>query len=189
MRRSAVLFAVMWFAVSSFAQEKATSSPSPGSFRLSVFARDLAYTESRGNSDFGGDVGVSLEYRLRQKWSMELSYTFEKRHDFVAVTTHYPDGSVLLDTRRTTVQTHPVDLVGLYHFETGSRWKPYIGAGARYGVSQRPFLYKYALHGEVVGGVDFQFTDKLSLRLDVKRVLTGDFDRIANGSVGVGWKF
>lgn len=189
MRRSAVLFAVMLFAVSSFAQEKATSSPSPGSFRLSVFASDIGYTESSGNSNLNGDVGVSLEYQLRQKWSMELSYAFERHHDFVSVTRVLPDGTVFLDTRRTTRQTHPVDLVGLYRFENGTRWKPYIGAGARYGVARSPFLTQYSLRPELVGGVNFQFTDKLSLRLDARRELTGDADRIANGSVGIGWKF
>jgi hypothetical protein len=173
------LFAIcLLLAVPAFAQQPTSSDP----YRITIFASNLSYTESDlSGRNFDGGIGAALEYRWRKEWSLELSVGVEERRRFSSGDSF-------------DVQSYPVDLVALRHFDPDSNWKPYLGAGARY-------LHSTGFPGsgsdgtlspQVVGGVHYFFTPRLSLRFDARQMLRDDSpngERMFNASVGLGWRF
>lgn len=87
-------------------------------------------------------------------------------------------------------RTYPIDFTLHYRFDD-TRWKPYIGAGARYVAAPHVdsmFGYTNRLTPEVVGGVVFQMRH-LGIFADGK-VNLGDheyYDPVFKTAIGVSW--
>lgn len=187
----AVAVTLLLFAVSAFAQEK-TEGLQQGTFRVFAFGSNFGYTQSDSvGSNWHGGYGLGLEYRFRDRWSAEISVAQEESHG-PTFTTRYPDGTVFIGSHSLT--NHPVDVVGQYHFITRSAWKPYVGAGARYVRDEgAPFVDRGdRLSAQLVGGIYYNVTPRVALRLDLKRLLRTDSTGYDDGrkvSIGVGWAF
>lgn len=192
-RFAVVTLLLLAMAVPVVAQEK-TENPRPGSMRLSVFGTNFGYTESDlSGSNWHGGFGLSLEYRLRERWSTELAISREEAPAgyFFDITPGVP-----VSPRRLDVVSYPVDLTANYHFLTRSAWKPFVGAGLRY--TNAPEVSPYGelegarLSPQLVGGVHYNLTRHVALRLDVKRLLRNDsayFEDDRKVGVGVGFSW
>jgi outer membrane protein W len=172
-----VLLAVL-FAASAFGQS--LDKPT----RISVFVSNpWSWSQDDG---LGAGYGVAIERRFSRSWSGELTVANEQ-HDvqpFFFNTTTY------------RLRTHPIDLVARYTFSGGHpRWRPYIGAGARYvAAPEEPPNQEYEneLTPEVTGGVEYNGGEAWSVRFDLKQVVRDslpDFDEWIKGSIAVGWRF
>jgi outer membrane protein W len=192
-KQIAVVMLLLLFAVTAVAQEKTEGLPK-GTFRVFAFGSNFGYTESDlSGSNWHGGYGLGLEYRLSDRWSAELSVAREESATWTFGTIG-PDGQLV--QQRFSIVSHPVDVVGQYHFSTGSAWKPFVGLGARYVDSSGPgFPYSVEesrISPQITGGFYYHFTPRLGLRVDVKRLLRNDstfFDDTRKVSVGLGWKF
>jgi outer membrane protein W len=96
---------------------------------------------------------------------------------------------------------YPIDASISYHFLSDSRWKPYLGAGARYlenttrfdlPTGVRRFSHR-TIDPEITGGVTFQFRPNLGLRFDAKQIIGNSNsvlgDNALSGSVGLSFRF
>jgi outer membrane protein W len=192
-RLSAGAALLLMFAFSAFAQEK-TSELTKGHARLSVFSSGLGYTESdAAGSHWQGGVGVAVEYALTDRWSGEVAVAREDLGvGYFGVIN--PDGS--LTPQQVSYRSYPVDAVAQYHFFTQSAWKPFLGVGLRYvNAPDTGFPYQFEsgrTSAQVIGGVYYNFTKHLALRLDARQLLRNDdtyYDRGNKLSVGFAWKF
>jgi outer membrane protein W len=153
--------------------------------RLSVFVSNLELSFSEGSgSNASVSYGVALERRLSRAWSAELAVSIEDHE-----TQPYFLNPTIIDVR-----TYPIDAVVRYTFpNVRTRWRPYVGAGARYvAAPEEPFNVQYenTLSPEIAAGVDFK--EAWSLRFDGRQLLTNDapeYDDSFKISVGVGWRF
>jgi outer membrane protein W len=181
------------FAVSAFAQDK-TDGLHKGNVRLSLFGTNFTYTESDlTGSNFYGGFGLALEYRFSDRWSGEIAASRETA-GFTTIGVPGPDG-VFLAERRSIIE-RPIDAVVQYHFFTRSAWKPFVGLGLRHVESPDayvPFSESTSrTSAQMVGGVYYNITPRLSLRLDAKRLLRTDdafYDDDTKAAIGFGWKF
>lgn len=192
-RHFAVVTLLLLFAVRAVAQEKAEDLQK-GTFRVFAFGSNFGYTESDlAGSNWHGGYGLGVEYRLSDRWAAELSVAREE-----SPTWSYglvgPDGQ--LQVQRFQLVSHPVDVVGQYHFFTRSAWKPFVGIGARYVDTTgpgRPYAVEESrISPQISGGFYYHFTPRLGLRVDMKRLLRSDsayFDDTRKVSIGLGWKF
>jgi outer membrane protein W len=177
MRKFVLVLLAVLFAVSVSAQS--LDKPT----RISVFVNPSSWSEGSG---LGAGYGVSIERRFSRAWSGELAVGSEEHEvqPFFFNPTTY------------TLRTHPIDLVARYTFAGGHlRWRPYIGAGARYVAApdEPPNQhYEHELTPEVTGGVEFNGGESWSLRFDLKQLVrndTSDFDDWLKGSISAGWRF
>jgi outer membrane protein W len=160
---------------------------------------------TRTVSEWTGGFGVAFSHSWNARWSAEGSIGLDQ---------HYMDGlRFIASTPVTThekVRTIPVDLMMRFQFPNDSRWKPYVGGGARYvgapditvaDISTTPNpagLFPVAvrrldsrLSAQVGIGTTFMITPRVGLQFDVKRLLRNDsiaFDPLTRGSFGVHWK-
>jgi outer membrane protein W len=134
----------------------------------------------------GAGYGVAVERRFSRMWSVELAVASEKHEvqPFFFNPTTYE------------LSTNPIDLVGRYSFQVRHpRWRPYIGAGARYvAAPDEPPNQEYEneLTPEVTGGVEFNGGQSWSVRFDLKQLISEslpDYDEWIKGTVAVGWRF
>jgi outer membrane protein W len=159
---------------------------------------------TRTVSEWKGGFGVAFSHSWNARWSAEGS---------IALDQHYMDGLRFIAS--TPVTTHekvriiPVDLMMRFQFPNDSRWKPYIGGGARYvgapditvadiSTPNPAGLFPVAvrrldsrLSAQVGVGTTFMITPRVGLQFDVKRLLRNDsiaFDPLTRGSFGVPWK-
>ena len=150
--------------------------------RISVFVSN----PTGWNEGTGAGYGVAVERRFSRMWSAELAVASEK-HDvqpfFFNPTTY-------------ELSTTPIDLVGRYSFQVRHlRWRPYIGAGARYvAAPDEPPNQEYEneLTPEVTGGVEYNGGESWSVRFDLKQLISEslpDYDEWIKGSIAVGWRF
>src|SRR5438128_459762 len=124
MRKSIVVAATLLFiVVSAFAQQPTRSNT------ISVFVSDLALSDSssRGfRSDAG--YGLALDHMFNDRVSVELSVSRQTIQRYIVTlgtTTELPLSNFH------SVALYPIDANVAYHFVSGSRWKPYVGAGLR----------------------------------------------------------
>lgn len=98
------------------------------------------------------------------------------------------------------VRSYPVDLTGRFHFLNDTRWKPYLGLGARYigaphlTSEQRVVVghsYSDRVSGEIVGGLEFLIKPTLGITAEVKGLLRNseDYDAGFKISGGLNWHF
>jgi outer membrane protein W len=178
MRKFVLVFLVILAAVSASAQtlDKPT--------RISVFVSNpSSWSEGSG---LGAGYGVAIERRFSRVWSGELAVGSEQ---------HRVQPS-FFDPTTYELRTHPIDLVARYTFPGGHlRWRPYIGAGARYVAApdEPPGQeYENELSPQVTGGVEFNGGQSWSVRFDLKQLIrenASDFDEWLKVSIGLGWRF
>ncbi len=155
---------------------------------VSVFVSDLSIAESSATGTrFGSDFGAALEHMFSDRVSAELAVTSQRIGG--SVTTFPLEGFPTTTTRSGRI--YPIDATASYHFFTDSRWKPYLGAGARYvsdsvrvtGPLGDNRFTRRSTDPEITGGVTFQFNPRLGLRLDAKQILG------SSGDIGADAKF
>jgi outer membrane protein W len=158
--------------------------------RVSLLATDVTYTESDSsgsNLDTGFSIG--LQYQFNPRWSAEASYGREEHTAGVAIY----NGPTFVAIDRRTVTSQPVEFTGQFNFANDSRWKPYIGAGARY-ISKPDDGTRFSetqVAPLVTAGVHFQITPAFSLRAEGKAKIGDDryYDSQFKTAIGVGWRF
>jgi outer membrane protein W len=156
-------------AASTFAQPSNT---------VSVFVTNLSFAQSHiGGATIDDGYGASFDHRFTERFSGEISVTSQRYRRDVAVFTGPSEPTRAVSSDR----IYPIDASVSYHFLTGNRWKPYIGAGLRYvndsyhgweGLGRTRF-YRPAVRtidAEVSGGITWQFSRMLGIRLDAKQV-------------------
>jgi Outer membrane protein beta-barrel domain len=154
--------------------------------RISVFVTDPSFGFSGGGgSDWGGGVGVAYEKRLGLRWTAELAVSREE----------YTESSIF-STFEFDVVSYPIDLTARYHFgDSYLRWRPYVGGGAHYvsgpDTPRGPLDDRFS--AVVIGGLDFNMTEKWSLRADAKHLVINDasepYDETLRIAVGLGFRF
>ena len=168
---TAIVFLVLSFAVS--AQEKLNA------FHVFLANPSFTQSDSTGNN-FSGAVGVAYQRRVARVWAVELAVARATDRETII---HYDHNGNVVETRRSTSNTTPVDAAAFYQFPNDTSWKPYLGAVVRE-------IDSNLLYG-VGGGVVWQFGQSLGLRFD-GRILGGDrpswVDQF-NASAGVTWRF
>jgi outer membrane protein W len=193
MRKSIIVAVSLLFVVATgFAQQPNRSNT------ISVFVSDLSVSSSSATgSNFETSYGAAFGHMFNKNWSVELSVTSQP----IQRTT------IILFATQPTVYTtfrdrlYPIDANISYHFLTGSRWKPYVGGGARYldyktrldlptGVQR--FSQRF-VDPEITGGLTFQFRPNLGLRFDAKKIIGTSQsvlgDSALSGSLGLSFRF
>jgi outer membrane protein W len=173
MRNPIVVAASLLFVVASaFAQQSSRRNA------VSLFVSDLSLSDSssRGfRSDAG--YGVALDHMFSDRVSAELSVSRQTIRRNVA--TFSSTGLPGPNFREFAL--YPIDASVSYHFVSGSRWRPYLGAGLRYVGDSEHFagllggydVTSRAVAPEVFGGITFQFHPDLGVRLDAKQIAGG----------------
>lgn len=173
MRKVIVALAVL-IASSAFAQQK----------------NELALFHAEG-------PGVAFSRMVTPNISAQLAVAWERHQSYPYVVT--PTGAfVPVDAVR--FRTHPIDLSVRYHWLNDTRFKPFVGIGARYvgapNISVdsnvvRRFDYRSHFGPEIVGGMSFQLTKSLGALIDGKAYF-GDresYDNPWKTSLGLVWRF
>jgi outer membrane protein len=141
--------------------------------------------------------GIRYAYSFTDRWALEFSLG-----ETPTVVTDLPTNDIDLDL--TTLDANAV-----YHFDLGSRWVPYVTAGAGYAMADLDKPIAGTINGTPVSiddddgftanagvGVKFYATDHVSLRAEaryryVDKVLedVGDSLNTVETTLGVAWKF
>ena len=80
--------------------------------------------------DDNTQLGLNFVYFFDTNWAVELLAATPFTHD---VTIHDPKGTLGVDGAKLAEVTHlPPTLSALYYFDTGTAFKPYVGAGLNY---------------------------------------------------------
>jgi outer membrane protein W len=170
MHKSLVVAALLLlFSVSAFPQPSNT---------ISVFVTDLALSNTNiGGAKVDAAYGASFDHMFTKRFSGELSVSSQRSRRYARTFTSSEPTSALF-----TYLLYPIDANISYNFLSGSRWRPYLGAGLRYvndtfhgyqGTSRTAF-YRPAVRTidpEISGGITLQFNSTLGLRFDAKQVL------------------
>lgn len=153
--------------------------------RVSVFITDPAFGFSAGGGTWDGGVGVAYEKRIATRWTAEIALSREE----------YTESSIF-STFEFDVVSYPVDLTARYHFGNSYlRWRPYVGGGAHYvsgpDTPRGPLDDRFS--AIVIGGLDFNMTERWSLRADAKHLLRNEasepYDETLRIAVGVGFRY
>jgi outer membrane protein W len=142
---------------------------------VTVFVSDASFSSNSSGDKFGADFGLALSHMFNDRFSAELAVT--SQHAESVVTFLGPTGAPSVNTY--SDRLYPIDANVSYHFLTNSRWKPYLGAGARYVSDTLHYTGPFAnqrftenrLDPEVSGGITFQFNPALGLRFDAKQII------------------
>ncbi|HXH40238.1 MAG TPA: OmpW family outer membrane protein [Thermoanaerobaculia bacterium] len=193
MRKSIIVAASLLFVgATAFAQQPIRSNT------VSVFVSDLAisHTSAEG-TNLETSYGAAFSHMFNRNWAAELSVTSQpvQRTNIYLAAGQPPIYSTFRD------RLYPIDANVSYHFFTNSRWKPYVGVGARYldyktrldlptGVVRNSQRF---VDPEITGGVTFQFRPNLGLRFDAKKIIGTSQsvlgDSVFSGSVGLSFGF
>jgi outer membrane protein W len=188
--RKPIIPALLLFAVSAFGQ-------SSGSLRVNGFFVHSGDTHYAGR-DYGERAyGGGIEYFASKNLSLQLAVSSE----FTAVTrlisTFGPADEPVRLPATSFERLHPVDAVVRYHLDSGPRWKPYLGGGARY-------IEVAGTHNwrpEINAGLTFALTRHLGIDADIRQlygqdkasgpVKNGAFDegKSHRFTLGLGWAF
>jgi outer membrane protein len=141
------------------------------------------YIDPNASNNASGPVG-SDTIEVDSTWGLEVdvSYFFTKNFALELVLT-YPQKHDVWSTQFGSlgnIKQLPPTLVAQYHFDTGTPWKPYVGAGITYlwitdnnlSVNGAPILdistsnWGFALQA----GVDYKLTPNWYLNADVKYI-------------------
>ena len=155
--------------------------------RLSVFVTDPGFGFSEGNgSSWDGGLGVAFEKRFGMRWSGEVAVGREE----------YTASGIFPGSLQYDVVSYPVDVTARYHFGNSYlRWRPYLGAGAHWvnGPDTPVGPLDDRFSPVVIGGLDFNMTERWSLRADAKHLVRDDasepYDETLKISIGAGFRF
>jgi outer membrane protein W len=175
MRKSIIAIVSLLFVVAPlYAQQPNRSNA------VTLFLSDAYFGSDSRGSHAGADFGLALSHMFNDRFSGELAVTSQRIGGSVT--------TVPFEGFPTTVtysgRVHPIDAIVSYHFLTDSRWKPYLGAGARYvsdsaRVTSALVTYRLTRHStdpEITGGITFQFNPRLGLRFDARQTLGSSSD-------------
>ncbi len=182
MRKSRLfVFALLFIAPAVFAQRENN---------FSVFLNQFGLEASNKGRHWNSSYGAAFESSFTPHFSAQLSVGSEQHHSFPYVV---DETGFINDVTPVKFRTYPIDLTARYRFVNETRWKPYIGAGARYVAAPHVdsmFGYTNRVTPELVGGVIFQLRH-LGIVADGK-VLLGDheyYDSAFKTSLGLNWRF
>jgi outer membrane protein W len=159
---------------------------------VSVFLSDIStYSNTFGKTHWFGGVGVAYNAMITPRISGQLAVAIEQHKSYSYIVDGF--GGFQQVTPQ-NLRTYPIDLSARYHFINETRWKPYLGLGARYVGKPHAdpgFRYSNHLNAQAVGGVEFLVKPQLGITLDGKQLL-GDrdqYDPFLKVSLGVSWRF
>lgn len=190
-----VAVSLLIVAAPAFAQQPRRSST------VSVFVTDVSLTQANvGGAKVDAAYGASFDYMFTERFSGELSVSSQQSSRHLRTFTASTEPINVLYAYR----IYPIDANISYHFLSGSRWNPYLGAGLRQvndtfhgyeGVSRTAF-YRHAVRTidpEISGGITLQFNRTLGLRFDAKQVLGSNRSDVADpdlkASAGLSFRF
>ncbi len=162
---------------------------------ISVFVSDLTITSDSSGRSFNTAFGAGFSHMFTDRISAELSVSSQEARSDLAFIGGVPTTGTRSD------RLVPIDAIASYHFFTNSRWKPYLGAGARYvsdtlreeGAFGQRRLTIHTVDPEIAAGVVFQFHPAWGIRFDVKQIINSRVRTIPDerfkASVGVGFHF
>ena len=159
--------------------------------QLSIF-----FSQSAGSVHTHHGYGAAFIHSWTPRFSTAIAAAVEDPVVGICV------GGILTQERCTDVKlrTYPVDLTGRFHFLNDTRWKPYLGLGARYVAAphltseQRLVVghsYSDRVSAEVVGGLEFLIKPSFGITAEVKGLLRNseDYDSGFNATAGLNWHF
>ena len=198
---------------------------------LTVFVSDVSYETHRWGAfqlgsdgstylpivkkkgEWTGGAGLAFSHEWDAHWSTEGSVMYDQRYldglRFITLTPSNPP-QVAPATVRERTSTTPLDLMMRYHFPNGSRWQPYVAAGAHY--TNAPDLtvavlpsgldpnapapvtvrrYDSRLSAQVGVGTTLRITPRTALQFDLRRLVRSEgapFDPLTRLSFGVNWR-
>jgi outer membrane protein W len=189
--RKPIIPALLLFALPAFAQS------SPDSLRINGFFVNSGDTH-RFSSDNGERAyGGGIEYFASKNLSIQAAVSSEFTVVTRLISTFGPADEPIILPATAFGRLHPIDAVVRYHFDSGPRWKPYIGAGTRY-------IEVAGTHNwrpEVNAGLTFALTRHLGIDADIRQlygqakfspvVKNGAFDegKSHRFTLGLGWAF
>jgi outer membrane protein W len=157
---------------------------------FSVFLNQFGLQESNQGRHWYTSYGAAFESSFTPRFSAQISIGAERHSSFPYVV---DETGYINQVTPVKFRTYPIDLTARYRFVNETRWKPYIGAGARYVAAPHVdsmFGYTNRVTPELVGGVVFQLRH-LGIVADGK-VLLGDheyYDSVFKTSLGLNWRF
>ena len=183
MRKSSLfVIALLFMAPAAFAQVKHS---------VSAFFNGAGVGTTRsGDRNWYAEYGLGYDAAFTPHWSAAISVGSEHHSSRGYVV---DETGFINEVPSVSFRTNPIDLTGRFHFVNETRWKPYIGAGARYVAAPHVdsmFGYTNRWTPEAVGGVVFQLKH-LGILAEAK-VLAGDheyYDSAVKTSLGLSWRF
>jgi outer membrane protein W len=164
---------------------------------VTLFMSDAYGGSDSSGTKFGADFGLALSHMFNDRFSGDLAVTSKRVGS--SFTTYPLEGFPTTTTYANRI--YPIDASASYHFFTDSRWKPYLGVGARYvsdsvrvtGPLGDHRFSRRSTDAEITGGITFQFNPRLGLRFDARQILgsSRDFgaDAKLQGSAGLSLRF
>lgn len=131
------------------------------------------------NTDSGFLSGMSVGYRYNPRWAAELAWEYRSNDSEVLLTdgTRFNDGNYA---------SNVFYLNGYRYFQQRGQFTPYLGLGIGWiqeinlDLESAGFEQSYTGDGEllyqVIGGVDYQFSDNLSAKAELRFSNTADID-------------
>jgi outer membrane protein W len=187
----------------------AATAADSGTTQLSFFTSNLGYGSSNGQSQWRGGAGLAISRAWSANWSTELAVAAQRERG--AFTMFYAIGDAngpFPVTRLRSFTIYPADLTTQYRFSNGSRWTPYVTAGARYvGAPQSSHIEIIPGMANPVGtgwhmaerrsleagaGLSVRITPRVGLRVDAMRLMRSDnviYDPLLRTSFGVSFHF
>lgn len=186
---------------------------------LTIFASNISYAESSGNSQFSGGVGLALSKVWNSHWSTELAVATEQHRAPFTRFEYLPLQPVNILAPVTEIRSfriYPADLTASYRFTNSSRFTPYITGGLRYvnapngeritvitgamtpSGAMIPVNGGFEFRGgarrsaEMGAGGSVRLTPHVSFRFGFMQLLRTDsvsYDPLSRGTFGVSWKF
>lgn len=157
---------------------------------FSIFVYQVGLTASDRGRNWYSDYAAAFETSLTPRFSAQLSLGSEHHRSYAYVV---DETGYINPVPPVSFRTYPIDLTARYRFTNETRWKPYLGAGARYVAAPHVdsmFGYSNRWSPEIVGGVVFQLRH-FGIVFDGKALL-GDhehYDSAFKTSLGLNWRF
>jgi outer membrane protein W len=182
MRKSGLfVIALLFIAPAVFAQRQNN---------FTVFLNQFGLEESNTGRHWYSSYGAAFESSFTPHFSAQISVGSEQHRSFPYVV---DETGYINQVTPVRFRTYPIDLTARYRWVNETRFKPYIGLGARYVAAPHVdsmFGYTNRVTPELVGGVVYQLRH-LGIVADGK-VLLGDheyYDSAFKTSIGLNWRF
>ncbi len=123
---------------------------------FSVFFNQFGLQESNQGRHWYTSYGTGFESSFTPHFSAQFSIGSEQHASLPYVV---DETGYINQVTPVKFRTYPIDLPARYRFVNETRWKPYIGAGARYVAAPHVdsmFGYTNRVTPQLVGGVVFQ---------------------------------